>query len=70
MDTNDTNRRAKEIRQRAGRSRAWVAAMAGVSEPTATIFELDPDAVKSERKRKALERIYADLLDGDGSRAA
>lgn len=66
---NGTSRTAREIRQRAGKSRAWVAAMAGVSEPTATIFEIDPEQVKTPAKRDALARVYARLAV-DGTRAA
>lgn len=69
MGHGDKIENAKEIRQRAGRSRAWVAAMAGVSEPTATIYELDPSAVKSDAKRAALASVYAQL-DSEGPRAA
>jgi hypothetical protein len=54
---------AKELRRAAGKSRAWVAAHAGVSEPTARLYELAPDAV-SERPRKALAAVYARLAAG------
>lgn len=53
--------RPKEIRQRAGRSRAWVAVQAGVSEPTARLYETDPSAVETEAKRNALAEVYARL---------
>lgn len=50
-----------EIRKKAGKSRAWVAAMAGCSEPTARLYEAaGPEAV-GERPREALGRIYASL---------
>lgn len=53
--------RAIEIRARARKSRAWVAAMAGCSEPTAKLYELcGPDAV-GQRAREALAAVYAKL---------
>jgi hypothetical protein len=55
--------RAKEIRQRAGRSRMWVAVQAGVSEPTARLYESDPSAVESTTKRSALASVYASLAN-------
>jgi len=52
---------AIEIRARARKSRAWVAAIAGCSEPTARLYELaGPDAV-GERPREALRAVYARL---------
>ena len=52
---------AKSIRTSAGKSRAWVAAMAGCSEPTCKLFEVaGPDAV-GERPRAALAAVYAQL---------
>lgn len=69
MGVDDRIENARQVRQRAGRSRAWVAAMAGVSEPLATIYELDPDAVKSDAKRAALAAVYAQL-ESKGPRAA
>lgn len=53
--------RAKEIRQRAGRSRMWVAVQANTSEPTARLYESDPCAVESPAKRAALASVYARL---------
>jgi len=55
---------AKEIRKKAGKSMAWVAVMAGTSEPTAKLYELaGPEAVREE-KREALRRVYAQLEAG------
>lgn len=54
--------RAKEIRQRAGRSRMWVAVQAGVSEPTARLYESDPAAIESDSKRRSLAAVYASLV--------
>jgi hypothetical protein len=51
----------KEIRVRAGRSRAWVAVQASVSEPTARLYEVDEGAVESDAKRHALAQVYASL---------
>lgn len=51
----------REIRQAAGLSLAKVAARADVSEPTARIFEIDPNAVKDVRKRESLGRVYGEL---------
>lgn len=38
-----------------------VARLAGVHRSTVTIFELDPLAVRDERKRAKLSALYADL---------
>lgn len=58
---------AKDIRRRKGRSRAWVAAMAGVSEPTCKLYEeAGPHAVASDDKRAALAAVYATLA-GDAA---
>ena len=54
----------KEIRKRSGRSRAWVAAMAGVSDPTARLYEIAPENVEDERKRAALAGVYGSLAAG------
>jgi hypothetical protein len=55
--------RPKEIRRQSGRSRAWVAAQANVSEPTAKLYEeAGPEAVASDTKRAALANVYARLL--------
>lgn len=51
----------KEIRLAAGLSLEKVAARANVSGPTARIYELDPQAIKDERKRASLAREYAAL---------
>lgn len=51
----------KEIRLAAGLSLDKLAARADVSGPTARIYELDPRAVKNERKRAALARTYAEI---------
>jgi hypothetical protein len=51
---------AKEKRMAAGKSRAWCAAMAGVSEATARAYELDPSAV-SESRRRRLAGVYDGL---------
>lgn len=53
--------RAKQIRELTGRSRMWVAVKAGVSEPTARLYEVDPAAIESEQKRAALAAVYAEL---------
>jgi predicted transcriptional regulator len=61
----------KEIRKQAKRSLAWVAVMAGVSEPTAKLFELDESAVANMDKRAALQSVYEQLrreLVRDGER--
>ena len=52
----------KDIRTRSRRSRAWVAVQAGVSEPTAKLYEVaGPDAVKDLAKRAALGEVYGSL---------
>lgn len=51
----------KEIRRAAGVSLDKIAARADVSGPTARIYEIDPGAVKDDRKRAALAREYAEL---------
>ncbi len=52
----------KLARQRAGRSRMWVAVMAGVSEPLAKLFEeAGPEAIATPAKRAALARVYRRL---------
>lgn len=48
----------RERRERAGISLAKAAVLSDVSEPTARVFEIDPFAVKDERKRAALLRVY------------
>lgn len=50
-----------EIRSRAGKSRAWVAAMAGVSEPTAKLYEVGGPQAVGPRAREALDRVYRSL---------
>jgi hypothetical protein len=53
----------KETRRRAGRSLDWVAAMSGVSAPSARLYEeAGPHAV-GERVRTALARVYAELAE-------
>lgn len=54
---------SRELRQAVGLSLAKTAALADVSEPTARIFEIDPEQVRDVRKREALQRVY------DGFRA-
>lgn len=49
-------RRAR--REAIGVSLDKAAVLAGVSAPTAKVFELDPDAVKDPRKRASLHRVY------------
>lgn len=63
----------KKIRRAAGLSLEKVAARANVSGPTARIYELDPQAIRDERKRASLAREYASLagsLHADGGSAA
>lgn len=63
----------KEIRRAVGLSLEKLAARANVCGPTARIYEIDPQAVKDERKRAALAREYASLAgslhEGGGSAA-
>lgn len=56
----------KQIRTDAGVSLEKVAVHAGVSTPTARIFEIDPSAVKDERKRASLAREYEALAKQAG----
>ena len=51
----------KEIRKRAGLPLIATAAAAKTTETTARVYELDREAVKDERKRAALDGVYADL---------
>jgi len=51
----------KLLRLRAGLSLDKAAARADVTATTARIFELDPLAVRDERKRSALEAVYRAL---------
>lgn len=51
----------KEIRRAAGLSLDKVAALADVSGPTARIYEIEPTAIKDDRKREQLARTYAEL---------
>lgn len=60
---------AKQIRQRAGLALIRVAAEAKVSETTARVFEIDPQAVRDERKRAALAAVY-ERLDRELPRAS
>jgi hypothetical protein len=48
----------KAIRAAAGKSRAYVAVHAGVSEPTAKLFETAGEDAVGERPRKALRAVY------------
>ena len=56
-------RSPKEIRKAAHVSLARVAAAAGVSEPTAKIYELSPEAVADVAKRAALDRVYKTIAE-------
>lgn len=62
----------RQIRERAGVSRDRAAVMAGVSYPTARVFEAaGPAAVKDQHKRAALIRTYSEFAPRDeGPRAA
>jgi transcriptional regulator with XRE-family HTH domain len=51
----------REVRVRAGWSRRRLAMIAGVSETTARLFEIDPSAVAAAEKREKLASIYLDL---------
>jgi hypothetical protein len=57
----------REIRERAGVSRAKAAAAADVTETTARVYELDPDAIRERAKRDALDRVYAGFERGEGA---
>lgn len=62
----------RAIRRAARKPLIWTAVQAGVSEPTARVYELDPLAVRDERKRAALDVVYAELarrVVNDGSSA-
>lgn len=48
----------EQVRKRAGVSRDRAAVLAGVSYPTARLYEADPDEVKDLNKRTALDRVY------------
>lgn len=48
----------KEIRIAKGYSRGRIAAWAGVSEPTARIYEISPEEIADPEKRAALDRVY------------
>ncbi len=52
---------SKEIRVQAKKSRAWVAVMAGVSEPTVRLFEVDPLSIETKSKRDSITEVYASL---------
>ena len=51
----------KEIRIAKGYSRIRVAAWAGVSEPTARVYEISPEEIGDPAKRKALDAVYATM---------
>ena len=56
----------RETRKTARKSQIQVAVMAGVSEPLVRLYELGgPDAVTDDRKRAALDRVYAHLATKD-----
>jgi hypothetical protein len=55
--------RPKEIRTKAGKSLDWVAVYAGVSRPTARLYEADENGVVP-RCKAALDKIYAELKAG------
>jgi hypothetical protein len=59
----------RKVRQAAGVSLAKTAARADVSEPTARVYELDPNAVRDTRKRESLDRVYASLRELASARA-
>lgn len=61
---------AKDIRIAAGRSRAWVAVQAGVSEPTCKLYEVAGRDVVGPRARASLDRVYGDLEAQLGSSPA
>lgn len=66
----------KQIREAAATSLAVVAVRARCSPPTASRYELAPDAVRDPRCRARLEQVYRELAelaaspDADGPRAA
>ena len=49
----------REVRRAVGKSLAKAAALADVSEPTARVYEINPDEVKDGKKRESLDRVYA-----------
>jgi hypothetical protein len=58
----------QEVRNRAGRSREWVAVHAGVSAPTVRVFEIGgPEAVSDKRKRDAIASVYQVLRQEVGN---
>lgn len=46
------------VREKLGVPRTVAAQLAGVSRPTLTLYEIDPEAVRSEEKRRALAQLY------------
>jgi lysyl-tRNA synthetase class I len=56
---------AEQVRLRVGKSRNWVAACANVSPQLVRIYEIDPNQVRDAAKRRALEKVYAQL-DANG----
>ncbi len=59
-DVTATKKSPREIRKAAGVSQIQVAVAAGVSEPTVRLYEANPEAVSSE-KRRALDVAYEGL---------
>lgn len=53
--------RAKDARRVAGWSLARAAGAAEVSEPTARLYEANPDAIVTPEKRANLDRVYDEL---------
>lgn len=52
----------KDIRILAGKSMAWVAAMAGVSEPMVKLYEMaGPNAIATPKKRDKVIDFYKKL---------
>jgi len=49
----------REIRRASGLSQERVAVEAGVCSPTVRIYEVDPLGVRDDRKRAALDLVYA-----------
>lgn len=54
----------KQARERAGKSRNWVAAVADVSPQLVRVYEIAPHEVRDADKRQALDAVYAKLREG------
>lgn len=59
----------RAIRQAAGIPLIRAAVAAGVSEPTARIYEANPDAVKDPGRRARLDAVYAQIRESGAKKS-